>query len=98
MRRTFSERRSFPVPMRWRHAGSDLTRSKHVDQRTDRSFMRSEGLPKSLLHAPRLASLRTRPSCRANVAPAIDAGADIKDAMRRTKARLSLSALSFVPS
>ena len=78
MRRTFSERRSFPVPMRWRHAGSDLTRSKHVDQRTDRSFMRSEGLPKSLLHAPRLASLRTRPSCRANVAPAIDAGAHIK--------------------
>jgi len=64
--------------MRWHHAGSDLTRSKHVDQRTHRSFMRSQGPPKSLLHAPRLAGLRTTTSYRANVAPAIEAGAHIK--------------------
>ena len=78
MRRTFSEPRRFPVPMRWRYAGGDLTRSKRVDQRTDPSFMRSEGLLKSLSHAPRLACLRTPTSCRANVAPAIEAGAHIK--------------------
>ena len=47
MRPTFPERPNFPVPMRWRYASGDLTRSKRVDQRTDRSFMPSEGLPKS---------------------------------------------------
>jgi hypothetical protein len=34
--------------MHWRYAGGDLTRSKRLDQRADRSFIRSEGLPKSL--------------------------------------------------
>src|SRR5262245_60155643 len=75
---TFSEPRLLSVPMRWCYAGGDLTRSKRVDQRTDRSFMRSEGAPKSSLHPPGLASGHTPRSRRATVLPAIKAGAHIK--------------------
>jgi hypothetical protein len=78
MKQTFSERRRCPVPMRWRYAGGDLTRSKRVDQRTDRSFMRSEGLPESLLHAPPPPCGHLPSSCRATVVPAIEASAHIK--------------------
>jgi len=78
MRQTFSEPRRFHVPMHWRYAGGDLTRSKRVDQRADRSFIRSESLPKSLLLAARLACGNIPRSYRATVVPAIEAGANIK--------------------
>ena len=78
MRRTCSEPRRFPVPMRGRYAGGDLTRSKRLDQPTDRSLMRCEGLPSSLVHAPGLPCAQTARSPRASVAPAIEVGADIK--------------------
>jgi hypothetical protein len=78
MRRTFSERRRFPVLMRWLYAGSDLSRSKRVDQHTVRSLRRSEGPPSSLVHAPGLAYLRIPKSRRASVAPTIEASANIK--------------------
>ncbi len=78
MRRTFSEPRRFPASMRWRYAGGNLTRPKRVDQRTDRSFMRSEALPESLLHAPALACAHTPRPSRDTVVPAIEAGAHIK--------------------
>jgi hypothetical protein len=64
--------------MRWRYAGGDLIPSKRVNQRTNRSFMRSETLPNSSLHAPPLACGRTSSSSRATLVPAIEAGANIK--------------------
>jgi hypothetical protein len=64
--------------MRWRYAGGDLTRSKHVDQRADRSFNRSEALPKSLLLATRPACANIPCSYRARVVPTIEVGATIK--------------------
>jgi len=78
MRRTFSERRRFPVPMRWLYAGGDLSRSKRVNQRTDRSLIHAEGPPTSSLHAPALACVHIPRSRRASVAPTIEASANIK--------------------
>ena len=78
MSQTSCEPYGLPVPMRWRYAGSDLTRSKRLNQRTDRSFMRSETLPNSSLHAPRPACRRTPSSSHATVVPATEAGANIK--------------------
>jgi hypothetical protein len=49
MRRTFSQRRRFPIPMRWLYAGGDLTRPKRLDQPTDRSFVRSERSAKTFI-------------------------------------------------
>src|SRR5262245_30510271 len=63
---------------RWCYAAGDLTRSKRVDQHTDRSFMRSERLPKSSLHPPRLACAHIPRFRRATVLPAVKAGAHIK--------------------
>ena len=78
MRRTFSERRRFPVPMRWLYAGGDFSRSKRVDQRADRSLLCSEDPPTSLLPAPELPYLHIPRSHRASVAPTIEASANIK--------------------
>ena len=45
MSQTARERRRFPVPMRWLHAGSDLSRRNHANQRADRSLISSSALP-----------------------------------------------------
>jgi hypothetical protein len=73
-----SEPRRFHLPRRWRYAGGDHARSKHVDQRADRSFIRSEGLPKSLFLATTLACATIPRFCRNNVAPTIKVRAGIK--------------------
>ena len=78
MSQTSCERYGLPVPMRWLHAGGDPTRSKRVNQRTDRSFMRPETLPNCSLHTPPLACRRTPSSSRATVVPVIEASANIK--------------------
>ena len=78
MTQTGSEPRRFYVPMRWRYAGGDPTRSKHVDQRADPSFIRSEGLPKSLFLATTLARASIPSSYRAPVASTIKVCAGIK--------------------
>ena len=78
MRQTVSEHRRFHVPMHWRYAGPDLARSKPTDQRIDRSFIRSEGLQKSLLLASTLACANITCSSRPSVAPTIDVGAAVK--------------------
>jgi hypothetical protein len=46
-------------------------------RRTDRSFMRSEGLPESLLHAPPPPCGHLPSSCRATVVPAIGRRDDV---------------------
>ena len=41
MSQTSGRRCGFPVPMRWLHAGGDLSRPNHIHQSADRSLMRS---------------------------------------------------------
>jgi hypothetical protein len=77
MKPASSQPRHFPIPMRWLYAGGDLTPSKRLDQRTNCSFLRAQGLPKSVLDAPGLACLHT-PGLVVLASPAIEAGADMK--------------------
>ena len=56
MSQTALERRDFPVPMRWPHAGSDLSRPGQRGRRAVRSLIRSKHLPRCLLYASNLAS------------------------------------------
>src|SRR3977135_3008274 len=58
MSQTALERRDFPVPMRWPDAGSDLSRPGQRGRRTVRPLIRSECLPRCLLHACDLASVQ----------------------------------------
>ena len=78
MSQTSCERRGFPVPMRWLHAGSDLSRPDHGHQCAERPLMRSERAPRCPLHAPDLACVQTSRSHPASVASTIEVGADIK--------------------
>ena len=41
MSQTSCERCGFPIPMRWLHAGGDLSQPNHSYQCTDRTLMRS---------------------------------------------------------
>ena len=78
MSQTSCERGGFPVPMRWLHAGDDLSRPNHVDQCVERPLMRSEPPPRCLSHSPDLACVQTCSSHPASVAPTIEVGAGIK--------------------
>jgi hypothetical protein len=78
MSQTFCERCSFPAPMRWLHAGGDLSQPNHIHQCTDHTLMRSEHQPKmpSGLARPRVCA-----DCswrRPGVPSIIDIGAGIK--------------------
>jgi hypothetical protein len=53
MSKTACERRRLPVPLRWPHAGGDLSRRNHANQRADRPLIRSTPPPRSLLRASR---------------------------------------------
>jgi hypothetical protein len=62
MSQTTLERRDFPVPMCWPHAGSDLSRPGLRSRRAVRSLTRFKRLLKGLLYASNLASgLISRP-------------------------------------
>ena len=56
MSQTARERRHFPVPMRWPHAGSDLSRPGLRGRRAMRSLIRFKRLLRCLLYASNLAS------------------------------------------
>jgi len=59
MSQTALERRDFPVPMRWPHAGSDLSRPGlrgRRGRRAARSLIRLKRLLRCLLYASNLAS------------------------------------------
>ena len=78
MNRTSCERRHFPIPMRWLHAGNDLSRPDHSNQCADRPLMRSRRTPKCPLQVPDLACVQTCWSHPANVTSTIKVGASIK--------------------
>jgi len=78
MSQTCCERRGFPIPMRWLHAGGDLSQSNHIYQCTDLTLMRSEHQPKCLLHSPDLAYVQICSWPRPGVPPILDIGAGIK--------------------
>ena len=78
MNRTSCERRHFPIPMRWLHAGGDLARPDHSNQRADCPLMRSKRTPKCSLQVPDLACVQTCSSHPANVTSTIKVGASIK--------------------
>ena len=78
MSQTALERRNFPVPMRWPHAGNDPSRPGHCARRTVRSLIRSKRLPRCLLHASNLASVQIRRPHPVGVTSTLQLGAAIK--------------------
>jgi hypothetical protein len=72
------ERRNFPVPMRWPHAGNDPSRPGHCPRRTGRSLVRSERLPTCLLHPSNLARVQMRRPHPIGVISILELGAAIK--------------------
>jgi hypothetical protein len=78
MSQTSRKRCGFPVPMRWLHAGGDLSRPNSIHQCGDRALMRSEHPPKCLLHSADLLYVQTRRSNPVSVTSVIELGAGIK--------------------
>ena len=78
MSQTSRERRNFPVPMRWPHAGSDPSRPGHFGPRTVRSLIRSERLPNCLLRPSNLATVQMRRPQPVGVTSILELGAAIK--------------------
>ena len=78
MSQTALERRDFPVPMRWPHAGSDLSRPGHCPRRTGCSLIRSERSPKCLLHASNFARVQMRRPHPVGVTSTLQLGVTIK--------------------
>src|SRR5208283_2160161 len=78
MSQTACQRRRFPVPLRWLHAGGDLSRRNPVNQRADRPLIRSTPPSRSLLRASRPRSTPLSRSPRATFAPTIITSATIK--------------------
>ena len=77
MSQTSSECRDFPLPLRRRHAGGDLSRPDHRDQCNMRLLTRSERPPKSKFKHPELAPQTSRPH-RASLTSTIKLSANIK--------------------
>ena len=78
MSQTSGKRCSFPVPMRWRHAGDDRSRSNSIHQCGDRALIRSKHPPKCLLLSADLPYVQTRRSNPVSVTSIIELGAGIK--------------------
>ena len=78
MSQTALELRDLPVPMRWPHAGSDLSRSGQRDRRAVCSLIRSKRLPRCPLYASNLASALIRRPHPVGVTATAQLGAAIK--------------------
>ena len=78
MSQTLCKRCGFPIPMRWLHAGGDLSRSNSTHQCVDRPFTRSEHPSKCLLHTAHLPYMQARSSNPVSIPPIIELGASIK--------------------
>ena len=78
MSQTALERRDFPVPMRWPHAGSDLSRPGQRARRTVRSLIRSKRLQRCLLYASNRACVQIPLPRPVGVTSNIEIGATIK--------------------
>jgi hypothetical protein len=68
----------FPVPMRWLHAGGDLSRPNSIHHYADRALMRFEHPPKRLLHSADLSYVQTRRSNPVRLTSIIELGADMR--------------------
>ena len=78
MNQTPYDRSDFPVPMRWLHAGGDLSRPNHFHQCPVRPLMRPERASKRPEHSPNSPCVHTSRGCRAGLPLAIGLGASIK--------------------
>jgi hypothetical protein len=78
MSQTARERRHFPVPMRWPHAGSVLSRPSQRGRRAVRSLIRFKRLPSCLLYASNLARGLIRRPHPVGVTSTLQLGAAIK--------------------
>jgi hypothetical protein len=78
MSQTCCQRRGFPIPMRWLHAGGDLSHSNLIYQCTDRASVRSERPPKGLSRSADLPYNQTRTSHPVSIRLIIKLGAGIK--------------------
>ena len=75
---TSRERRHFPAPTSWPHAGNDSSCPSRRDQRTVRSLFRYNRLPIHLSQAYDLKSVQMRWSNSAAITSAPELGAGIK--------------------
>jgi hypothetical protein len=78
MSQTALERRDYPVPMRWPHAGSDPSRPGLRGRRAVRSLIRFERLLRCLLCASNLTSGLIRRAHPVGVTSTLQPGAAIK--------------------
>ena len=93
MSQTFRERRDFPVPMRWLHAGSDLSRPDHGDQRSRAPVDAFRALAEMPITRFPISPVQIRPpSC--GVASTIELGATSNPHSTRCPAGAQLPATS----
>ena len=78
MSQTALERRNFPVPMRWPHAGNDPSRPGQRGRRAVRSLIRFRRLLRCLFHASNLACVQIRRPHPVGVTSTLQLGAAIK--------------------
>ena len=78
MSQTACERRHVLAPMRWLHAGGDLSRHNHANQRADRPLIRSTRPPRLPIARFQVPPPHPSRSPGASFAPTIMAGAKIK--------------------
>ena len=78
MSRTALERRDFPVPMRWPHAGSDISRPGQRGRRAVLSLIRFKRLLRGLLYASSLARGLIRRPHPVGITSTLQPGATIK--------------------
>ena len=78
MSQTSSERRRFPVPLRWLHAGGDLSRLDSRHQCTRRPLIRSKRPPRCPSHSLARPCVQACRSRRPSVAPTSELGANVK--------------------
>ena len=78
MSQTACERRHVLAPMRWLHAGGDLSRHNHANQRADRPLIRSTRPPSLPIARFQVPPPHPSRSPGASFAPTIMAGAKVK--------------------
>jgi hypothetical protein len=78
MSQTALEPRDYPVPMRWPHAGSDLSRPGQPARRPLRSLIRSKHLPRCPFQASNLARVQIRRHYPVGVTSTLQLGTAIK--------------------
>jgi hypothetical protein len=78
MSQTAHQRRHFPVPTSWAHAGNDPSRPGLRDRRAVRSSIRFNRLLRCLFYASNLTNMQIRRSHSAGIISILKLGAAIK--------------------